>query len=262
MTLGLIGKKIGMTREFFSSGTSIPVTVLKIEKGRVIDIYTKEKNGYSAVKLGFLKIKNSKLTNQMKGFFSKRNTESKKILKEYRIDKTEDYKIGNEIGLELFKDVRFIDVKSKTIGKGFAGVMKKYNFAGLKATHGVSVSHRSHGSTGQRQDPGKVFKGKKMAGHMGAKYRTILNLEIVRSDPENNLIYIKGSIPGSKNEIVYLRKAVKSFNRKTILEKEQHIEKIAAKEEIAKPSKKKAVLKTEDKKKDTKDIKKTENKKK
>ena len=260
MTLGLIGKKIGMTREFFSSGTSVPVTALKIEKGRVIDIYTKEKNGYSAVKLGFLKIKNSKLTNQMKGFFSKRNTEAKKILKEYRIDKIEDYKIGNEIGLEIFKDIKFIDVKSKTIGKGFAGVMKKYNFAGLRATHGVSVSHRSHGSTGQRQDPGKVFKGKKMAGHMGAKYRTILNLEIVRSDPENNLIYIKGSIPGSKNEIVYLRKSVKSFNRKTILEKEQHIEKILAKETLQ--PKKKAAPKTEDKKKDTKDIKKTENKKK
>ena len=128
MTLGLIGKKIGMTREFFSSGTSVPVTVLKIEKGRVIDIYTKEKNGYSAVKLGFFKIKNSKLTNQMKGFFSKRNTEAKKILKEYRIDKTEDYKIGNEIGLELFKNVKFVDVRAKTIGKGFAGVMKKYNF--------------------------------------------------------------------------------------------------------------------------------------
>ena len=261
MTLGLIGKKVGMTREFFSSGTSVPITVLKVEKGRVIDVYTREKNGYSAVKLGFLKIKKSKLTNQMKGFFTKRNTEAKKILKEYRIDKIEDYKIGNEIGLEIFKDIKFIDVKSKTIGKGFAGVMKKYNFAGLKATHGVLVSHRSHGSTGQRQDPGKVFKGKKMAGHMGAKYRTILNLEIVRSDPENNLIYIKGSIPGSKNQIVYLRKSVKSFNRKTILEKERHIEKILAKETVQ-PSKKKAVPKTEDKKKDTKDIKKTENKKK
>jgi large subunit ribosomal protein L3 len=261
MTLGLIGKKIGMTREFFSSGTSVPVTVLKIEKGRVIDIYTKEKNGYSAIKLGFFKIKNSKLTNQMKGFFSKRNTESKKILKEYRIDKTEDYKIGNEIGLEQFKNVKFIDIRSKTIGKGFAGVMKRHNFAGLRATHGVSVSHRSHGSTGQRQDPGKVFKGKKMAGHMGAKYRTILNLEIVKSDPENNLIYIKGSIPGSKNEIVYLRKSVKFFNRKTLSEKEQHIGKMIAKE-MVQPSKKKAAPKIEDKKKDTKDIKKTENKKK
>ena len=201
MSLGLIGKKVGMTREFFSSGISIPVTVVRIEKGRVIDIYTKEKNGYSAVKLGYVKIKNSKLTNQMKGFFAKMNTEPKKIIKEYRVEKTDEYKTGNEIGLESFKDVKFIDVRSQTIGKGCAGVMKKYNFGGLRASHGVSVSHRSHGSTGQNQDPGKVFKGKKMAGHMGAKFRTILNLEVVRSDLENSLIYIKGSIPGSKTSV-------------------------------------------------------------
>jgi len=219
MTLGLVGKKLGMTREFFDSGASIPVTVVKIEKGRVIDIFTKEKHGYSAVRLGFEKIKNSKLTKPMKGFFTKKNTEPKKIIKEYRISKPEDYKTGNEIGLEVFKDVKFIDVRSQTIGKGFAGVMKKYNFAGLRATHGVSVSHRSHGSTGQRQDPGKVFKGKKMAGHMGAKFRTILNLEIIKSDPENDLIYLKGSIPGSKNSLVFLRKSTKSFKRKTSSEK-------------------------------------------
>ena len=219
MSLGLIGKKIGMTREFFDSGISIPVTVVKVEKGRVIDVYTKEKNGYSAVKLGFIKLKNSKLTNQMKGFFAKKNTEPKKIIKEYRVEKPEEFKTGNEIGVEAFKDVKFLDVRSQTIGKGFAGVMKKYNFAGLRATHGVSVSHRSHGSTGQRQDPGKVFKGKKMAGHMGAKFRTILNLEIIKSDPENSLIYIKGSIPGSKNSLVFLRKSTKSFNRKTSIEK-------------------------------------------
>jgi len=219
MTLGLVGKKIGMTREFFDSGISIPVTVVKIEKGRVIDVYTKEKNGYSAVKLGFMKLKNSKLTNQMKGFFAKKNTEPKKIIKEYRVEKTDEYKTGNEIGLESFKDVKFIDVRSQTIGKGFAGVMKKYNFAGLRATHGVSVSHRSHGSTGQRQDPGKVFKGKKMAGHMGAKFRTLLNLEVIKSDTENSLIYIKGSIPGSKNSIIFLRKSKKIFKRKTSIEK-------------------------------------------
>jgi len=219
MSLGLVGKKIGMTREFFSSGISIPVTVVKIEKGRIIDVYTKEKNGYSSVKLGFVKLKNSKLTNQMKGFFAKKNTEPRKIIKEYRIEKTEGYKTGNEIGLESFKDVKFIDVRSQTIGKGFAGVMKKYNFGGLRASHGVSVSHRSHGSTGQNQDPGKVFKGKKMAGHMGAKFRTILNLEVVRSDLENSLIYIKGSIPGSKNSLIFLRKSTKSFNRKTSVEK-------------------------------------------
>ena len=184
MTLGLVGKKIGMSREFLDSGTSVPVTVVRVEKGRVIDIYSKEKNGYSAVKLGFLKIKPSKLTNKMKGFFAKKNTEPKKIIKEFRLEKTDDYKTGNEIGLETLKDVKFVDVRSQTIGKGFAGVMKRYNFAGLRASHGVSVSHRSHGSTGQNQDPGKVFKGKKMAGHMGAKNRTMLNLEIIKSDLE------------------------------------------------------------------------------
>ncbi len=210
---------MGMTREFFNSGISVPVTVVKVEKGRIIDVYTKEKNGYSAIKLGFIKKKNSKLTNQMKGFFAKKNTEPKKIIKEYRVEKIDEYKTGSEIGLEILKDVKFIDVRSQTIGKGFAGVMKKYNFGGLRASHGVSVSHRSHGSTGQNQDPGKVFKGKKMAGHMGSKFRTILNLEVIKSDLENGLIYIKGSIPGSKNTTVFLRKSKKTFNRKTSLEK-------------------------------------------
>ncbi len=219
MTLGLVGKKMGMTREFFNSGISVPVTVVKVEKGRIIDVYTKEKNGYSAIKLGFIKKKNSKLTKQMKGFFVKKNTEPKKIIKEYRVEKTDEYKTGSEIGLEILKDVKFIDVRSQTIGKGFAGVMKKYNFGGLRASHGVSVSHRSHGSTGQRQDPGKVFKGKKMAGHMGDKSRTILNLEVIRSDIDNSLIYLRGSIPGSKNSIVYLRESVKNVSRKTIQEK-------------------------------------------
>ena len=246
MTLGLIGTKIGMTREFFSSGTSVPVTVLKVEKGRVIDIYNKEKNGYSAVKVGFLKIKNSKLNNQMKGFYAKKNTEPKKILKEYRVDKPEGYKIGSEVGLELFKDVKFIDVRSKTIGKGFAGVMKRYNFAGLRATHGVSVSHRSHGSTGQRQDPGKVFKGKKMAGHMGSKFRTILNLEIIKSDLENNLLYIKGSIPGSKNSIVFLRKSVKLINKKTTQEHEEQAKKIVSKKDTPNKAEKKQDTKTKE----------------
>tara|TARA_B100000427_G_scaffold321194_1_gene321426 strand:- start:273 stop:1037 length:765 start_codon:yes stop_codon:yes gene_type:complete len=243
MTLGLVGKKIGMTREFFSSGISVPVTVVKVEKGRVIDVYTKEKNGYSAVKLGFVKIKNSKLTNQMKGFFAKKNTEPQQIIKEYRVEKTDDYKAGNEIGLESFKDVKFIDVRSKTIGKGFAGVMKKYNFGGLRASHGVSVSHRSHGSTGQNQDPGKVFKNKKMAGHMGSKFRTILNLEIIRSDIENSLIYIKGSIPGSKNSLIYLRKSKKTFSRKTSIEKYA---------QISKETEKTTTKKTDPKKKEEK----------
>ena len=180
MTLGLVGKKIGMSREFMDSGTSVPVTVVKVEKGRVIDIYNKEKNGYTAIKLGFM----------------------------------------------IFKDVKFIDVRSQTIGKGFAGPMKRWNFSGLRASHGVSVSHRSHGSTGQRQDPGKVFKNKKMAGHMGSKFRTLMNLEVVKSDLENNLLYIKGSIPGSKNSTIYLRKSIKNVNRKTILEREKVVQQV------------------------------------
>ena len=226
MSIGLIGTKIGMTREFMESGQSIPVTVIKVEKGRVLDVITKEKRGYDAVKVGFFKLKNSKLTKQMKGYFAKKNTEPKRILKEFRVDNKDQFKEGNELGLEIFKDKKFLDVRSKTIGKGFAGVMKRWNFGGLRASHGVSVSHRSHGSTGQRQDPGKVFKGKKMAGHMGDKLRTMLNLEIVKSDLENNLIYLKGSIPGSKNSTVFLRESIKNVTKKTI--KEKHDAKIKA----------------------------------
>ena len=223
--IALIGKKIGMSREFFKSGQSVPVTVLKLEKARVIQVINEDKRGYKAVQLGYGVIKTSKLTKAMKGYFSKRNTESKKKLKEFRVESTEDYKEGNEFGLEIFKDIKFVDVKSKTIGKGFAGVMKRHNFAGLRATHGVSVSHRSHGSTGQRQDPGKVFKGKKMAGHMGGKLRTMQNLEIIKSDVDNNLLYVKGSIPGSKNAQVLVQKAVKNIRKLTINEKIALVEK-------------------------------------
>ena len=223
MSIGLIGKKIGMTREFFDSGISVPVTVLSIEKGRILDVITKDKRGYDAIRVGFGKLKTSKLSKQMKGVFAKKNAEPKKILKEFRVDNVAEYKEGNEIGLELFKDQKFVDITSKTIGKGFAGVMKKYNFSGLRATHGVSVSHRSHGSTGQRQDPGKVFKGKKMAGHMGDKIRTIQNLEIIKSDIENNLIFIKGSVPGSKNSFVLIKKTSKKINRTTTLDKSKNV---------------------------------------
>ena len=226
MSIGLIGTKIGMTREFMDSGQSVPVTVIKVEKGRVLDIITKDKRGYNAVKVGFFKQKNSKINKQMKGYFAKKNTEPKKILKEFRTNNVDQLKEGNELGLEIFKDKKFLDVRSKTIGKGFAGVMKRWNFGGLRASHGVSVSHRSHGSTGQRQDPGKVFKGKKMAGHMGDKLRTMLNLEIIKSDVENNLIYLRGSIPGSKNSTVFLRESIKNITRKTI--KERHEAKIKA----------------------------------
>ena len=223
--IGLIGKKIGMTREFYKTGQSVPVTVLKIEKGRVISVINSEQRGYNAVQLGFGKIKNSKLSKAMKGFYSKKNTEPKKKLKEFRVKSIENFKPGNEFGLEIFQDTKFVDVKSRTIGKGFAGGMKRHNFSGLRATHGVSVSHRSHGSTGQRQDPGKVFKNKKMAGHMGDKFRTMQNIEIIKSDLDNNLLYLKGSIPGSKNTEVLVKKAAKNIRKLTISEKTELLEK-------------------------------------
>ena len=223
--IALIGKKMGMTREFLKTGQSIPVTVVKMEKGRVIQLINEDKRGYNAVQVGYGKIKNSKLNKSMKGFFAKKNTEPKKVLKEYRVKNLENYKEGNELGLEIFNEIKFVDVKSRTIGKGFAGAMKRHNFSGLRASHGVSVSHRSHGSTGQRQDPGKVFKGKKMAGHMGDKIRTIQNIEIIKSDLENSLLYLKGSIPGSKNSEVTVSKAIKNLNKLTIKEKIESFEK-------------------------------------
>ena len=232
--IALIGKKIGMTREFYKTGQIVPVTVLKVEKARVINVIDQEKRGYKAVQLGFGNIKNSKLTKAMKGFFAKKNTEAKKKLKEFRVKDTEVYKEGNEFGLEIFKDTKFVDTRSRTIGKGFAGAMKRWNFGGLRASHGVSVSHRSHGSTGNSQDPGKVFKGKKMAGHMGDRLRTMLNIEIIKTDLENELLYLKGSIPGSKNTEVVVRQSVKNINKMTISEK------ITAAEEAKKtPDKKK-----------------------
>ena len=232
--IALLGKKIGMTREFYKTGQLVPVTVLKMEKARVINVIDMEKRGYKAVQLGFGKIKNSKLTKSMKGYFSKKNTEAKKRLKEFRVENLENLKEGNEFGLEIFKNTKFVDTKSKTIGKGFAGAMKRHNFGGLRASHGVSVSHRSHGSTGQRQDPGKVFKGKKMAGHMGDKLRTMQNIEIIRADLVNELLYLKGSIPGAKNSEVLVKESIKNIKKLTISEK------IKASEEAKKtPEKKK-----------------------
>jgi len=223
--IALIGKKIGMSREFYKTGQSVPVTVLKMETGRIIQVISKEKRGYQAVQIGYGKIKSSKIKKPMKGYFAKKNTEAKKILKEFRVSNTEEYKEGNELGIEIFKEVKFVDVKSKTIGKGFAGAMKRHNFAGLRASHGVSISHRAHGSTGQNQDPGKVFKGKKMAGHMGNKLRTMQNIEIIKTDAENNLMYLKGSIPGSKNSDVLVKKSVKNIRKLTISEKIEILEK-------------------------------------
>ena len=223
-----------MTREFYKTGQSVPVTVIKMEKARVIDVIDQEKRGYKAIQVGFGKIKNSKLSKAMKGYFAKKNTEPKRKLKEFRVEDVENYKAGNEFGIEIFKDTKFVDIRSKTIGKGFAGAMKRHNFSGLRASHGVSISHRAHGSTGQNQDPGKVFKGKKMAGHMGDKLRTMQNIEIIKTDLENELLYLKGSIPGSKNAEVMVKKSVKNINKMTISEKQ------AAAEEAKKtPDKKK-----------------------
>ena len=232
--LSLIGTKMGMSREFLKSGQSVPVTVVKTYKGRIIQVIDKEKRGYNAVQIGFGNIKNSKLNKAQKGYFTKKNTEPKRVLKEFRVTDINNYKEGNEIGLEIFNETKFVDIKSKTIGKGFAGAMKRHNFSGLRATHGVSISHRSHGSTGQRQDPGKVFKGKKMAGHMGDKLRTMQNIEIIKTDLENELLYLKGSIPGSKNSEVLVKGSVKNIKKKTVSEK------IKAAEEAKKtPDKKK-----------------------
>ena len=224
--IALIGKKIGMTREFYKTGQSVPVTVLKMEKARVIQVIDSEKRGYKAVQLGYGKIKNSKLTKAMKGYFAKKNTEAKKRLKEFRVENVENFKEGNEFGLEIFKDIKFVDTKSKTIGKGFAGAMKRHNFGGLRASHGVSISHRAHGSTGQNQDPGKVFKGKKMAGHMGSKMRTKQNIEIIKTDLENDIMYLKGSIPGSKNTEVLVKQSVKNIRKLTMSEKIEKMEKL------------------------------------
>ena len=208
-----------MTREFLKSGQSVPVTVVKMEKGRVIQIIDMDKRGYKAIQFGFGNIKASKLSKSQKGYFAKKNTEPKRVLKEFKVKDIANYKEGNEFGLEIFNETKFVDVKSKTIGKGFDGAMKRHNFSGLRATHGVSISHRSHGSTGQRQDPGKVFKNKKMAGHMGDKNRTIQNIEIIKSDLDNNLLYLKGSIPGSKNTQVMVKGAVKNISKLTLAEK-------------------------------------------
>ncbi|MDB3872959.1 50S ribosomal protein L3 [Pelagibacteraceae bacterium] len=245
MTIGLIGKKLGMTQRFFENGESLPVTVLKIEKAKVVDVVEKEKRGYSAVLVGYGHVKNSKLTKQMKGYFAKKSQEPKKILKEFRTENSEELKPGTEINLGVLKDKKYVDVRAKTIGKGFAGSMKRHNFSGMRASHGVSISHRAHGSTGQCQDPGKVFKGKKMAGHMGAKYRTTLGLEVVEADLENGLLYLKGAVPGSKNTYVEIQEAIKKKNKSTINERVDLYKASLAEMQSTKKDKKKKDVKEE-----------------
>ncbi len=209
MRTGLIAKKLGMSRIFEANGVHVPVTVLSVDGLKVIAVKTAEKNGYTAVQLGTGAVKAKNVSKPMKGHFAKANVEPKKKLGEFRVSEDCLLSVGNELSAEHFVPGQYVDVCATSIGKGFAGVMKRHNFAGLEATHGVSVSHRSHGSTGQRQDPGKVFKGKKMAGHMGAKRVTVQNLKVVAVDAAKGLIMVKGAVPGSENAWVRVTDAVK-----------------------------------------------------
>jgi large subunit ribosomal protein L3 len=209
MRVGLIAEKVGMTQIFSANGNQIPVTVLKIDPCTVIEQKLEEKDGYVALQLGAKSVKLEKLPKPQRVYFDKNKIEPKKILKEFRVDQANLLDVGTVLSADHFSEGQFVDVTGTSIGKGFAGGMKRHNFGGLRATHGVSVSHRSHGSTGNRQDPGKVFKNKKMAGHMGARRVTKLNLKVEAVDSERGLLYIKGSIPGSKNSVVYVRDAIK-----------------------------------------------------
>ncbi len=208
---GLIGTKMGNSSYYDESGKSLPVTILKISDCIVSDVKTIEKNGYSSVQLASIDGKKDikKLKKPQQKLFANLKINPKKIIKEFRVDQENILEIGSNLDVTHFKQDQFVDVTSTSIGKGFAGAMKRHNFGGLRASHGVSVSHRSHGSTGQNQDPGKVFKGKKMAGHMGATQVTIQNLKVVEVDEENSLLILKGSVPGKKNSIIFIKDAVK-----------------------------------------------------
>jgi large subunit ribosomal protein L3 len=210
MRSGVIAKKMGMTRVFAADGAHVPVTVLALEDCTVVGQRSEEKDGYTAVVLGAGQPKVKNLSKAVRGQFGKANVEPKAKVAEFRVPAAEVLEIGAKLSADRFTPGQKVDVVGVTIGKGFAGAMKRWNFGGLRATHGVSVSHRSHGSTGQRQDPGKVFKGKKMAGHMGDRRRTTLNLEVVRVDAERGLILVKGAVPGSQGGWVMLRDAVKA----------------------------------------------------
>ena len=225
---GLIVTKIVNSSYFDESGKSLPVTILKINECIVLDVKTKEKNGYTSIQLAYIDgVKEIKKINKpQQKLFANLKINPKKIIKEFRVDPENLLEIGSSLNISHFKQDQFVDVTSTSIGKGFAGAMKRHNFGGLRASHGVSVSHRAHGSTGQNQDPGKVFKGKKMAGHMGDKLRTIQNIEIIKSDIDNNLLYLKGSIPGSKNTEVLVKKSVKNITKLTMNEKIEVMEKL------------------------------------
>ncbi|MDL2171768.1 MULTISPECIES: 50S ribosomal protein L3 [Asaia] len=209
MRTGLIAKKLGMTRLFKEDGTHVPVTVLHLDEVEVVDARTQERDGYTAVQIGMSKAKVKNVTKPMRGHYARTKVEPKKNLVEFRVAEDAVLEAGTKLSAAHFVVGQKVDVTGTSKGKGFAGVMKRWNFAGLEASHGVSISHRSHGSTGQRQDPGKVFKGKKMAGHMGDERITTLNLEVAAVDAERNLIMVRGSIPGAKNGLVMIRDAIK-----------------------------------------------------
>ncbi len=209
MRSGIIAKKLGMTRLFLEDGKQIPVTVLQMENLQVVAQRTSETDGYTAVQLGAGAAKVSRQTAAMRGHFAKAKVEPKRKIAEFRVSADNLIEVGEEITANHFLEGQKVDVAGTSIGKGFAGAMKRWNFKGLRATHGVSISHRSHGSTGQCQEPGKVFKGKKMAGHMGAARITTQNLEVVKTDIDRGLIMIKGAVPGSKGGWVTVKDAVK-----------------------------------------------------
>ncbi|WP_028094073.1 50S ribosomal protein L3 [Pseudodonghicola xiamenensis] len=209
MRSGIIAKKVGMTRLFMEDGKQIPVTVLHLDNLQVIAQRTTEKDGYTAVQLGAGSPKIKRVSKAMRGHYAAAKVEPKRKLAEFRVDPENLIEVGAEISAEHFLTGQKVDVSGTSIGKGFAGAMKRHNFGGLRASHGVSISHRSHGSTGQCQEPGKVFKGKKMAGHMGAARVTTQNLEVVRTDADRGLVFVKGAVPGSKGGWVTVKDAVK-----------------------------------------------------
>src|ERR1700757_5482615 len=209
MRTGLIARKLGMTRVFTNEGNHIPVTVLKVDNCQVVAVRTQDTDGYTAVQLGVDSVKTKNVSKPQRGHFAKAKVEPKARLAEFRVSEEALLEVGAEITAAHFVAGQYVDVVGISIGKGFAGAMKRHNFSGLRASHGVSVSHRSHGSTGQRQDPGKVFKNKKMAGHLGAERVTTQSLEVVGTDPERGVLMIKGSVPGSPGGFVLVKDAVK-----------------------------------------------------
>ena len=210
MRSGLIAQKLGMTRVFTDGGEHVSVTVLKVDDCQVVDVRTPEKNGYAAVQIGAGAAKAKNVTKPMRGHYARSKVEPKRKLAEFRVSDDAMLNVGDELTADHFVTGQMVDIAGTSIGKGFAGGMKRHNFKGLEATHGVSISHRSHGSTGNSQDPGKVFKGKKMAGHMGAERVTVQNLSVVRTDADQGLILVSGSVPGHKGSWVEISDAVKA----------------------------------------------------